>query len=122
MGAAIQLLTPDEHDRIVPAVSHLPQLCSIALMLAIGGRDHGIAGPALRDMTRLAESDGELWDDLLNGCRDQAVGEVQRLRAYLTELEVALGLKEPVAHLFKRANQLRREMIESSVVSPEIGE
>jgi prephenate dehydrogenase len=121
-GAGVQLLTADEHDRIVPAVSHLPQLCSVALMLTVGGRDHGIAGPALREMTRLAESSPDLWHELLAGCREQAVGEVQRLRTYLTELEVALGLKEPVTGLFERAALLRRQMLKGSVTSLEIGE
>ncbi len=121
-GAGVQLLTADEHDRIVPAVSHLPQLCAVALMLTVGGRDHGIAGPALREMTRLAESSPELWHELLAGCREQAVGEVQRLRTYLTELELALGLKEPVTGLFERAGLLRRQMLKGSVTSLEIGE
>jgi prephenate dehydrogenase len=121
-GASVQLLTADEHDRIVPAVSHLPQLCAVALMLTIGGRDHGIAGPALREMTRLAESSADLWHELLASCREEAVGEVQRLRTYLTELEVALGLKEPVTALFKRAALLREQMIKGSVTQLEIGE
>ncbi len=122
MGGAVQLLTPEEHDRIIPAVSHLPQLVSVALMLTIGGRDHGIAGPALRDMTRLAESSGDLWQELLAASRSDVVGEIQRMRTYLTEMEIALGLGDHVTHLFERANELRREMLRKSVITPEAGE
>ncbi|MCC7508925.1 MAG: prephenate dehydrogenase/arogenate dehydrogenase family protein [Planctomycetes bacterium] len=122
IGGAVQLLTAEEHDRIIPAVSHLPQLVAVALMLTIGGRDHGIAGPALREMTRLAESSGELWQELLAASRSDVVGEIQRLRSYLTEMEIALGLGDHVTHLFQRANDLRRDMLRASVIGPEAGE
>lgn len=122
MGASVQLLSADEHDRIVPAVSHLPQLASVALMLAVGGRDHGISGPGLMDMTRLAESSGHLWQELLGNSRTEVIGEVQRLRTYLTEIEIALGLNEPLLSMFERAGELRRQMLKSSVVQPEAGE
>ncbi|MBX3458465.1 MAG: prephenate dehydrogenase/arogenate dehydrogenase family protein [Planctomycetes bacterium] len=121
-GASVQLLTGDEHDRIVPAVSHLPQLAAIALTLTVGGRDHGIAGPALMDMTRLAESSPHLWQELLAASRTEVVGEVQRLRTYLTEIEMALGLHEPLLALFERAAALRKTMVSGSVVQAEAGE
>lgn len=121
-GAAVQLLTPEEHDRLVPAVSHLPQLASVALMLTIGGRDRGVGGPALRDMTRLAESSPALWEELLASSRETVVGEIQRFRAYLTELEIALGLGENVTNQLERARALRQRMMDESVTELPPGE
>ncbi len=121
-GAAVQIISADEHDRIMPALSHLPQLGAVALTLTIGGRDRGLAGPALQDMTRLAESSAELWQELLSASREECVGELQRLRTYLTELEVALGLGEPVSGHFQRAAKMRAELMRAAVTNHETGE
>lgn len=109
-GAYVQLLSPEEHDRVVVTVSHLPQLVSIALTLTVAGRDRGIGGPALKDMTRLASSPAALWNELLAEVRPQAVGELQRMRSYLTELEIALSFREPLDKWFEQADALRRRM------------
>ncbi len=107
-GAYVQLLSPEEHDRVVVTVSHLPQLVSIALTLTVAGRDRGIGGPALKEMTRLASSPAALWNELLAEVRPQAVGELQRMRSYLTELEIALSFREPLDKWFDQAANLRR--------------
>jgi prephenate dehydrogenase len=68
IGARPVIAAPEEHDRIVAATSHLPQLLSTALagFLAerLGGRSP-IAGPGLDDMLRLAGSPYDLWRDIL---------------------------------------------------------
>ena len=55
-------MTPEAHDRFVAYVSHLPQLTVSALMHVVGKRagDDGLrlAGPGLRDTTRLAAQPG----------------------------------------------------------------
>lgn len=58
---------PDEHDRRMAWVSHLPQLVANALAGALdaAGLSPGDLGPGGRDMTRLAGSNPELWMDLL---------------------------------------------------------
>lgn len=106
-GAQLHLLTPEDHDRTVVAVSHLPQLLSIALMLCAGGRDRGIAGPGLREMTRLAQSPPGLWSELLHSRKDLVTQELQRLRSYLSDLEMAVAFAEPMAPWFDKAAALR---------------
>lgn len=110
-GAYVELMSPEEHDRVIVTVSHLPQLVSVALMLTVAGRDRGISGPALREMTRLAGSSVRLWNELLAEVRPQAVSELQRMRAYLTELEIALSFREPLDKWFDRAASLRKGML-----------
>lgn len=69
LGATVHLLDAEEHDRIFAAVSHLPQLAVTALMHAAGssaGSDGlALAGPGLRDSTRLAASPPDIWRDIL---------------------------------------------------------
>jgi prephenate dehydrogenase len=62
--------TVDEHDRAVALVSHLPQIVASLLASQLNGSqgsDLEIAGAGLRDTTRIAESDAELWAQILAG-------------------------------------------------------
>ena len=64
-------IDPEEHDRIMALVSHLPQLIAVALMNAAlaGDAEHGmldkLAGRGFLDMTRLAASDYGIWKGIL---------------------------------------------------------
>jgi prephenate dehydrogenase len=70
-GARVVTMAPDEHDRAVALVSHLPQIVSSALM-AFATREHaagqdvlGLAAGGFRDLTRLAGSSPQLWEQIL---------------------------------------------------------
>jgi prephenate dehydrogenase len=106
-GAELHLMTPREHDRAMACVSHLPQLLSTALMLTVGDRGDRLAGPALRDMTRLASSPAAMWNDLTSRLRTELEGEMHSLKSYLTQLEMAVHFGEPLDKWFNRANRLR---------------
>ena len=74
LGADPIVVDAETHDRAVAFVSHLPQLLSVALM-TVAGRETGntglrIAGPAFRDMTRLAESSPDVWRDIVRSNAD----------------------------------------------------
>src|SRR5690606_18109363 len=64
LGGVLIEMTPDEHDRSVGLVSHLPQVVSSLLAARLTGATDqaiGLAGAGLRDTTRIASSDPELW-------------------------------------------------------------
>ena len=65
-GAHVTVLAPEEHDRVVAYTSHLPQILSTVLAgtLAPIGEAPRIAGPALLDMTRIAQSPFDMWHDI----------------------------------------------------------
>jgi prephenate dehydrogenase len=88
IGARPVVLDPAEHDRIVAFTSHLPQLASTALAATLAAHLRGhfeVAGPGLRDMTRLAMSPYDLWRDIL--ATNSA--EIDRaLAACIAELEL----------------------------------
>jgi prephenate dehydrogenase len=99
LGCRVTAVSPAEHDRIVAHISHLPQLAASALCAALAGRDPGwrdFAGGGLRDTTRIAGSDPELWRTILAQNRtemlaalDLYLGELQGLRAALAEGDLA---------------------------------
>jgi prephenate dehydrogenase len=67
VGAKTMLMSPEAHDVIFSAVSHLPHVVAYALVNSIMKVDEAIlhhGGKGLRDMTRIAKSPAELWRDI----------------------------------------------------------
>lgn len=114
-GAVMREVDARAHDEAMVTVSHLPQLVSTALMLTASGRDAGMAGTALLDMTRLANSNPATWNPVLLAERQRAVAELQRLRAYLTEIEIALAFNEPLTKWFNLASRARESLVKATV-------
>lgn len=84
VGARPIVMAPDEHDRVVAFLSHVPQVLAWALLAAaqsdpVASRRLSVAGPAFRDMTRVAGSPRPLWREIL---RENAP-EVRRALAAL---------------------------------------
>jgi prephenate dehydrogenase len=115
VGATLHLMTPSAHDQAVTVASQLPQLTSTALMLTASDHGNEIAGPALREMTRLAASPASLWNGLTQQNAQQLIGELQSLKSYLTELEMAVHFNEPLDKWFNRANTLRAALEQAAV-------
>lgn len=71
LGAHVIILSPEEHDRKVAAVSHLPHVVASALAGMLGryeAREGGyfpLAAGGFRDSTRIALSDSSMWTDIL---------------------------------------------------------
>lgn len=69
LGAILVEMTPDEHDRGVALVSHVPQVVSTLMARRLtdaAGSALNLAGQGLRDVTRVAASDPELWVQILS--------------------------------------------------------
>ena len=69
LGAILVEMTPDEHDRGVALVSHVPQVVSTLMARRLtdaASSALNLAGQGLRDVTRVAASDPELWVQILS--------------------------------------------------------
>lgn len=86
VGAKPILVDADTHDRAVAVVSQLPQLIALVLCQQAAAVDHALelAGPAFRELSRLASSSSPLWRDIFTSNSDM-VGEA------LAEIERRLG-------------------------------
>lgn len=115
VGGIPSLMSASEHDRIVAACSHLPQMVSTALALALSRRPDAtaaaaVAGPGLRDMTRLALSDPGIWRDIVTTNREQILSCIDEFTESFAEVREAVEndelerLFEPAAEY---AGQLR---------------
>jgi len=87
-GAVVVGMTPQDHDRVFAAVSHLPHLLAFGLVDDLAGRanapllfSHAASG--FRDFTRIAGSHPEMWRDI---CVANRLALLEELDAYLAEL------------------------------------
>lgn len=97
VGGAVTVLGPREHDAAVAAVSHMPQLLA---SLVAARLEHlpdsavALAGPGLRDVTRIAASDPQLWTQILAG----NAAAVHRVLVELArDLDAVIGALEDLA-------------------------
>ncbi|PYR95806.1 MAG: prephenate dehydrogenase/arogenate dehydrogenase family protein [Acidobacteria bacterium] len=63
IGAVPHVISPENHDRLVAQISHLPQIIS-SLLADHTAAHKDLAGPGLRSMTRLAGSPFHVWRDI----------------------------------------------------------
>ncbi|WP_233199806.1 prephenate dehydrogenase [Cryobacterium sp. N22] len=98
LGATLVEMTPEEHDKGVALVSHVPQV--VATLMARRLTDApasalNLAGQGLRDVTRVAASDPELWVQIL-GANPAPVRQI--LLALREDLDRFIGaLADPAA-------------------------
>ena len=96
IGAVPHMMPAAEHDRVVAAISHLPQVIAVSLVnLALG--DPGamqLAAGSFRDLTRVAASEPGWWPELLaanKGNVSEAIGRmIDQLEAARTEIQTDL--------------------------------
>jgi len=116
-------LDPEEHDRIMAMVSHLPQLISVALMQAAraGDAEHAmldkLAGRGFLDMTRLAASDYGMWKGVLATNQEAIRQAVNRFNQSLSTLNGGMS-EGDTALAWEQAGRHRRKMVPESLNRP----
>ena len=92
-GSTLYWMSSLEHDQTVAKISHLPQILSSLLagsLLDISSDNLNLSGQGLRDLTRLANSDSNLWSEILltnkgviSPLLDQLISDLQSLKSSL---------------------------------------
>ena len=101
----------ERHDRVMAAVSHLPQVTASALMVVaargLSADELAWAGVGLRDTTRLAASRADVWQGILATNKDLLAPLLKQLAADLDTLAEALDDPAAVGELFDTAVRAR---------------
>jgi prephenate dehydrogenase len=119
IGANRLILNPLEHDRIVGAVSHLPQIIAVSLINMVSeliqkennNNYFKAVGEGFKDMTRIASSPYKVWEDICYTNKEIILEMIQEFRNYLGVIEGKLkndpsSLKEE----FQKASKLRENI------------
>ena len=114
LGGEAVTVDPDRHDEIVAHISHLPQVLASTLCAFLASRDsswRNYAGGGLRDTTRIAGSDPQLWRTILEQNRDEVLRALCAYEDELHSFRSALSNRDypaVIAHL-ERGQSYRRQ-------------
>jgi prephenate dehydrogenase len=115
LGAKPHIMAPDDHDRAMAALSHLPQIVASALMQVVGGSVSAdglrLAGRGLVDTTRLASSPADVWRDICGTNADAIRPALDALIARLTVMRDGLEQGDTIEGTFAEASRWRAELM-----------
>ena len=115
LGAVPRTLSPEDHDRLLAFISHLPQLTVSALMHVVGqaAGEEGLSlsGRGLQDTTRLASSPADIWKEVCATNVDEIGPALDVLIAVLQQLRADLVTGESIKEVFDSANLWRETLL-----------
>jgi prephenate dehydrogenase len=124
-GALVSCMSPEAHDRLFAAVSHLPHLLAFALVHEFASRDDadrlfGFAAGGFRDFTRIASSHPEMWRDICVANRQALIGELDAYTAELARLRALLADGDGAAleATFAHARTVRDDWLAGKLPGP----
>ena len=121
LGARPQAIDAAAHDRLMATVSHLPHVIANVLVsqaadeLADGSERLPEAGPSLRDTTRVAGANPEIWGDIFASNREAVAEAVEATARRLREAAelIRTGDRDSVARWHGQAAGDRRRLLEA---------
>lgn len=122
LGAEVSEMTPEYHDEVLAATSHLPHLLAFGLVDLLN--DHAELGNVFqytaggfRDFTRIASSDATMWRDIAMSNPEAISKWLRNYQAELTHLIdlVENGQAEALYELFDQAKKARDTHILKSI-------
>jgi prephenate dehydrogenase len=91
LGGRLTIISPEKHDQLVAAISHIPHLIAAALVNhAVRHGDLEIAAGGFRDTTRVASGSPELWSEILLANQDAVAAQLDHLVRDLQTIKAAL--------------------------------
>jgi prephenate dehydrogenase len=114
-GSIVELINPDEHDRIYAVVSHLPHLIAYAIVntvVDVDGSYLKFAGSGFIGTTRIASSPTELWRDICILNKDNLLKSIETFNRNLERLSqyIKASDRESLEKEFKKAQRLRESI------------
>ncbi len=114
LGARVLSMTPQSHDRLVARISHVPHLAAAALLSYLEENEMALSGGGLRDTTRVAGGDPDLWVDICRDNRDEVAAALEAYAAVLARMADSLrsGHLGPLHDVLQSAHDKRQGLTE----------
>ena len=113
-GARVSRMSPQHHDRVFSAVSHLPHMLAYTLVHMIATRPDAqelfsFAAGGFRDFTRIASSSPEMWRDIASTNRAALLADIAAYQQQLTHLAGLIrdADAEQLGRIFETARDAR---------------
>ena len=111
----IRTLTPEEHDRVIAYTSQLPHALAVSLINS-DEEDSGTGdfiGDSFRDLTRIAEINADLWQELFIGNGENLIAAIDMFTEQLSAIRKAVEEKnrESLVKQFEKSSARRHSLI-----------
>ncbi len=120
-GATVSAMSPQQHDALFAAVSHLPHVLAFALVDYIASQSNAeqlfdFAASGFRDYTRIAGSSPEMWRDICLANRDALLQQIGGYEQELARIKALIeaGDGAGLAQLFGCARDARRNYLKNT--------
>lgn len=112
LGSRIVILTPKRHDQILALTSHLPHAAAFSLINAIPGKFLSFASGGLKDSTRIAASDADLWSQIFLTNRGNLLDALSSFQVELNALKLTLkdNNKKQLTKILAVAGEKRKKL------------
>ncbi|MBL7155771.1 MAG: prephenate dehydrogenase [Candidatus Omnitrophica bacterium] len=112
LGCRIFVLSPEKHDMYASLASYLPHAVSYALSLSQTKDSVKLSAGSLKDTTRVASSDTELWKDIFLSAREDTLMSIRIFARNLKALEGAIKRKDhkKIKRILDKAKKIRDEI------------
>jgi prephenate dehydrogenase len=112
LGASTEQMSGVEHDRTYALVSHLPHWVAFTLAHSLASQNDGLklkkhSGAGLRDTTRIAGSNPDLWADISLENKEQLLIALESFQSSFDLLRTALERSDQAA-IVELLNQAQR--------------
>lgn len=106
----ILILDPQQHDRNVAHLSHIPHVISVALVNSLDKISLKAAGPGWESSTRLAKSSGEMWSQILLYNQEMVLQSLDRFTIEIQKFRKLIAKKDKkgIIASFERARKILR--------------
>ncbi|BCA59925.1 prephenate/arogenate dehydrogenase family protein [Sphingomonas sp. HMP6] len=127
LGADVEMMAPDHHDRVLAITSHLPHLIAYTIVGTASDMEEVTRSEVIkysaggfRDFTRIAASDPTMWRDVFLTNREAVLEMLQRFSEDLSALQRAIrwGKGDELFDLFSKTRAIRRGIIEQGQDDP----
>lgn len=114
LGAKVIFLAPDTHDKILSFVSHLPHTLAFSLIDIIPRRYLKFGSTGLKDTTRIAASDSQLWVDIFLSNQKNVLKAIECFQRNLERIKSAINKKDRklLERILKKAKEKREILTE----------
>jgi len=115
LGAKVVLRPPEQHDRDVALVSHLPHVLAVSLALAVQDASAGadnplpLAGRSFLELTRVAASSPDMWQSILVANAPALLTALDSWQVRMDQLRSMIDRRDGagIAEAFRQANRVR---------------
>ncbi|MEM1105353.1 MAG: prephenate/arogenate dehydrogenase family protein [Pseudomonadota bacterium] len=129
LGARVETMTPERHDRVLAITSHLPHLIAyniVSTAYDMESIDEGevvkFSAGGFRDFTRIAASDPVMWRDVFLNNREAVLESLGRFSEDLAALQRAIRYGDGALLMreFQRARGIRKAILDAGQDSAKV--